>query len=226
LFTFIETNIQPMKNIYFLFAAVVLMAQSCTIQKRQHLPGYHIEWNSNEAHSEVQKTSKEKREEKGALPMQTECADANDSVQEANLNVGASINESSPQVQTQVKQVVVSQDKHERHHKVARLTFPTILHSPTKLLFGGINPDEKPRTDGMSIAAMVCGIVGVLIPGSGIILSILAIIFGGIGMGRTSRNTELKGKGMAITGLVLGIVGVLLTVLVLVVLSLSFGFAI
>jgi hypothetical protein len=87
------------------------------------------------------------------------------------------------------------------------------------MLFGGINPEDRPRTDGLSIAAMVCGIVGVVLPGSGIILSILAIIFGGIGMGRTSRNPELSGKGMAITGLVLGIVGLLVTVLLLAMLS-------
>ena len=73
---------------------------------------------------------------------------------------------------------------------------------------------NSPRTDGLSIAAMVCGIVGLVSPGAGIILSILAIIFGGVGMGRTRRNPELRGRGMAITGLVLGIVGVVFTVLI------------
>ncbi|MFM9006009.1 MAG: DUF4190 domain-containing protein, partial [Flavobacteriales bacterium] len=60
----------------------------------------------------------------------------------------------------------------------------------------------------------------------GIVLAILAIVFGGIGMGRTKRDPELKGRGMAITGLVLGIIGMLFVVLVLAILSLSFGFAI
>jgi len=47
-----------MKNIYFILAVMLLFVQSCTIQKRQHLPGYHIEWNTNDGHSEVQREKK------------------------------------------------------------------------------------------------------------------------------------------------------------------------
>jgi hypothetical protein len=203
-----------MKNVYLLLAAVVWMIQSCTIQKRQHLPGYHIEWNSNESHSSVQKTNKEKLESASPTEDFTAVTTEDNTIdsQEAITPV-VSGDELTPKVTEPV--VVKSEVKRDQPSKAHRLTFPTIIHSPVKLLFGGVKPEDKPRTDGMSIAAMVCGIVGVLIPGTGIILSILAIIFGGIGMGRTSRNSELKGKGMAITGLVLGIVGLLVTVALL-----------
>jgi uncharacterized protein DUF4190 len=55
----------------------------------------------------------------------------------------------------------------------------------------------------MAVAALVLGIIGFLIP---ILCSILAIVFGGIGI--SNANTKgSPGKGMAIAGLVLGIVG-------------------
>jgi hypothetical protein len=69
------------------------------------------------------------------------------------------------------------------------------------------------KTDGISIAAMVCGILAFVVPTVGIVLAILAIVFGGIGMGRTRRNPELKGRGMAIAGLVLGILAFVVVLL-------------
>ena len=59
--------------------------------------------------------------------------------------------------------------------------------------FSAVSSDGK----GMSIAALVCGIVGLFF--GGIILGPLAIIFGAIGMKR-------GGRGMAIAGLICGIV--------------------
>ena len=58
----------------------------------------------------------------------------------------------------------------------------------------------------MSVAALVCGIVGLFF--GGLILGPLAIIFGAIGMKR-------DGRGMAIAGLVCGIVATLFSLLIL-----------
>ena len=60
----------------------------------------------------------------------------------------------------------------------------------------------------MSIAAMVCGIVGLFI--GGIILGPLAIVFGAIAIGKWS-----DGRGMAITGLVTGIIALLWSILII-----------
>ena len=57
------------------------------------------------------------------------------------------------------------------------------------------------RTSGMAVAALVLGIIGLLIN----ILSILAIIFGAVGMNQTGKP-GVKGRGMAVAGLVLGVV--------------------
>lgn len=68
------------------------------------------------------------------------------------------------------------------------------------------------RTNGMAIAALVIGIIGLLV--LQIILGPLAIIFGAVGL-NFAKNNNGSGKGLAIAGLVLGIVDLLLFVIVL-----------
>jgi hypothetical protein len=72
----------------------------------------------------------------------------------------------------------------------------------------------QPRSNGMATTGGTLGIVGAvlsLIPLAGIfiglVMGVLAIIFGGVGMGRANRLAG-AGKGMAVTGLVLGILTV------------------
>ncbi len=60
------------------------------------------------------------------------------------------------------------------------------------------------RNDGRAVAALVCGIVGLLF--GGFILGVIAIVLGVMGRNaiRSSGGT-LKGAGMATAGIVLGI---------------------
>ena len=83
---------------------------------------------------------------------------------------------------------------------------------------------EQPvkRTSGMAVAALVCGICGILIPFIGLLLCLLGIIFGGVAMGQTGRDSNLGGKGMAIAGLVLGIVGIIIWIIVFAVVGWAF----
>lgn len=53
------------------------------------------------------------------------------------------------------------------------------------------------KTNGLSIAALITGIVG---------LSLLAVIFGHVSLGQIKTRSE-AGRGMAIAGLVLGYLG-------------------
>jgi hypothetical protein len=63
-------------------------------------------------------------------------------------------------------------------------------------------------SNGLAIAALVCGIVGLLC--LGFVLGPLAIIFGGIGLSKANQGAEHK--GLATAGLVLGIVDVVMQV--------------
>ena len=69
---------------------------------------------------------------------------------------------------------------------------------------------EQKKTNGLAIAALICGCAGFLlfIPG------ILGIIFGFIARGQIRRsNGRQKGDGMAITGIIVGFGWVALLVL-------------
>lgn len=79
--------------------------------------------------------------------------------------------------------------------------------------FGGPPPGWVPAsrgTNGLSIAALVLGIVWVYWIGS-----ILAVIFGHISLSQIKRTGQ-GGKGMAIAGLVLGYLGLAMLVLVII----------
>ncbi|RFS86934.1 DUF4190 domain-containing protein [Actinomadura spongiicola] len=66
----------------------------------------------------------------------------------------------------------------------------------------GSGPPVPPRNNGMAIASMVLGIVGVLSCGV-LVFSIGAVIFGHVAQSQIKRTGE-GGNGMAVTGLILG----------------------
>lgn len=77
------------------------------------------------------------------------------------------------------------------------------------------SPDPKP--DKLAKTSMILGIIGLFI--FGIILGLLALIFGAVSLGRISKNPDLySGKGQAIAGLILGIIGLVGMIVLLVVL--------
>ena len=76
------------------------------------------------------------------------------------------------------------------------------------------SPEEHDRGNGFALASVILGAVGVVIPI--LIFSVLAIIFGALGLGKT-KEPGVGGKGKSIAGLCLGGVGILLVPLVLVI---------
>ncbi len=72
-------------------------------------------------------------------------------------------------------------------------------------------PGTQSRSNGMAIAGLVCGIVGLFI--FEVILGALAIIFGGIAVSRANRGAGRK--GMAWAGLILGVIDVVLFIVIL-----------
>jgi hypothetical protein len=73
---------------------------------------------------------------------------------------------------------------------------------------------QAPRTDGLAIAALVCGIAALpltLFCGIGIVPGVLGVVFGLITIGRVNRSGgTVTGKGMALAGAICGGVAVLL----------------
>jgi Domain of unknown function (DUF4190) len=75
------------------------------------------------------------------------------------------------------------------------------------------------RSNGLAIASLVCGIVGLIIFAP--ILGPLAIIFGAVGLSRAKSGAGHR--GMAIAGLVLGVIDVVLWIVLLIVVSKNGG---
>lgn len=91
-------------------------------------------------------------------------------------------------------------------------------------------PYAQPRpTNGLAVASLVCGIVGLLgspfiamifIP---ILVPIAAIVMGHIARSQLKRTPEVGGKGMALTGLILGYIPIGVTLIGLVLLIIAFA---
>ncbi|WP_067450641.1 DUF4190 domain-containing protein [Actinomadura macra] len=73
---------------------------------------------------------------------------------------------------------------------------------PVQHHYYGGGPPVVPRNNGMAVASMVLGIIGVVTCG-GVVFSVGAIIFGHVAQGQIRRSGE-GGGGMATAGLILG----------------------
>lgn len=72
-------------------------------------------------------------------------------------------------------------------------------------------------SNGMGVAALVLGILSVLLCSGYGVLSVLAIVFGAIGLGKANRG-EATNRGMALWGLWLGIASIVIGVIAVIVL--------
>lgn len=75
---------------------------------------------------------------------------------------------------------------------------------------------EQTKTNGKSIAAMVLGILSLIIPYIGLIFGIIAIVMASLSF-KEIRRTGEQGRGMAVAGLVCGIIGTALYTIILLV---------
>jgi hypothetical protein len=72
-----------------------------------------------------------------------------------------------------------------------------------------------PQTNGLAIAGLVCGVIGLVLFWTvwvGIILGILGVIFGAVGMS-SARARGGVGRGLGLAGLICGAAAILLSVL-------------
>ncbi|MFC5450447.1 DUF4190 domain-containing protein [Paenibacillus aestuarii] len=88
-----------------------------------------------------------------------------------------------------------------------------------------VQPPQPAQTNGKSIAAMILGILSVVIPYVGLIIGIVAIVFARISLKEIRLRGE-QGRGMAIAGLVCGIVGVVIYAVIIAIVIAVLAFAI
>ena len=77
-----------------------------------------------------------------------------------------------------------------------------------------VAPMQTQRTNGIAVAALVCGILSVILFFTIVfpfILGVLAIVFGLVGMSKASQGAP--NKGLAVAGLITGILGIVFAIL-------------
>ena len=75
-------------------------------------------------------------------------------------------------------------------------------------------PVDPNQGNGMAVAGLVLGIIGLVlffVPFICQILALLGIIFGALGMGK-AKKIGGKGNGMAVTGLILGVLAMIVSI--------------
>lgn len=80
-----------------------------------------------------------------------------------------------------------------------------------------------PKTNGKSIAAMVLGILSIVVPYIGFIIGIVGIVFSSLSL-KEIRKTGEQGRGMAIAGMVCSIIGTVIYAIILFLLVIAFVF--
>lgn len=85
---------------------------------------------------------------------------------------------------------------------------------PQPHAFGPPGGYAAQKTNGMAVTSLVCSLVGMLV--AGVILGVLALVFGAVALGQIKESNGLqKGKGMAIAGMIIGPIAAVLAVIVI-----------
>ncbi|QAY69003.1 DUF4190 domain-containing protein [Xylanimonas protaetiae] len=101
-----------------------------------------------------------------------------------------------------------------RHTTIEQVPLTQELPAVPRHAAPGVHVPTPERTDGPSVASFVTALVGLVVP----LLSVVAILLGGIGVGR-ARRRGTRGRGLAKAGITLGVLEVAATLVVAVVLS-------
>jgi len=218
------------KKTSILLIAITSIAfmSSCTMQKRLYLPGYNVEWNKSgnseekvNIASNVSSASQEQTTDNNSLST----GNTDNILTEENLT--ASIDNSdiiisnNSKIQKSFTKGILNSNKQKSKINKFSLNKSYKNSEITNAKPAG----EGEGTNGLAIASLIFGIAGIVllfvpeiaVVVAALIASILAIIFGFIGLGKS------KGKGFAIAGLVLGFIGIAIWLLVIAIVA-SFAY--
>jgi hypothetical protein len=174
------------KNL-FLFLLFVGLLSSCSIEKRVHSNGYHIDWNGKPSRLELKEITLTKKHksfnhfelsrpdyQEKTKPISVLNAGVLETVENKPKTIKATINNLIAFAKTV---------KIKTRGEIKPNTIEQNAKSPV---------DPEAKYDPYAIAGFICGIT-FLFP--------LALIFGVIALDRIDKNPRLKGRGLAIAGM-------------------------
>jgi ribosomal protein L17 len=186
------------KNL-FLFLLFVGLLSSCSIEKRVHSNGYHIDWNGKPSRLELKEitlTKKHKTFNRFELNRQ----DYQESSKPTSLNVDVlKTAENKPKtVKATINDLIAfaKTAKIKTHREIKPPTLEQEEKSPV---------DEETKYDATAIVSLILGLASLIVIlislELGVLLWLLALVFGIIALVRMRKNPRLKGRGAALTGM-------------------------
>lgn len=195
-----------------LILALGFLAASCSMQKRQYLPGYHITWKHAKHQAEQQQVAV-----KQDAPAATTEALGHGEALAAQAPASANQKENaeapalaaSAPVHTAARHVNTASGKPSESRALSIASVvkknPVINIAIRKIT--GTRAEGDTRVNGFAIAGMVCGIVALFAYYGAFVLGVLAVIFSAIALNKIKTSGE-RGRMMAIAGLICGIVAI------------------
>lgn len=220
-----------MKPLQLLALFLFICLTSCTIQKRVHLPGYHVEWNQKKKPHKPLKQSQNLEEESVVLvPVEEPVVISNDSLLHAVKQTP------SPQTEVpktshfapQKRTIDPSKLKKERSNEQQEPLFSKPIPNHIKNAVGATVEDEK-EYNKTGLLGFIFALGFWLVPFYGPILLLPALICSSVGLFQTKEEPEkYKGETLYLTGIVICALGVLgiLTFLIFPSLAEDFAFGI
>jgi hypothetical protein len=178
------------KNLFLLLLFVGLLS-SCSIEKRVHSNGYHIDWNGKPSRLELKEitlTKKHKNFNHFELNRQV-YQEEYKPTSGLNLDVLETVENKPKTIKATINDLIAftKTAKIKTRGEIKPNTIEQDAKSP-------VEEDEK--YDLYAIASFICGIT--------IFLSPLALVFGIKALDRIDKNPRLKGRGLAIAGMWIG----------------------
>lgn len=221
-------NFQTIKKTSLLFLLIVFIVQSCTIEKRAFMPGYHIDWRSNKS-IPASKAISEKATE---ISSKNEIDSLyNDEIKSENVAENLSENQNiykSKQELSIANQVVNKNVKttatHPVKNKIIHLTSKKInqkvIKSNRAIIQKNSYDDEEYGSD-LNIFSLISFIAAILsaalaaVPLISLGLAIGGLVLGILGNNEISRGDYLYGlnKTFAVIGIVISSIMILINII-------------
>jgi hypothetical protein len=208
------------KNL-FLFLLFVGLLSSCSIEKRVHSNGYHIDWNGKPSRLELKEITLTKKH-KSFNHFELNRQDYQEEYKPTsglNLDVLETVENKPKTIKATINDLIAF-TKTAKIKTLGEIK-PNTIEQDAK---SPVDPEAK--YDASAIASFILGLASlfliIITPAVALALYILALVFGIIALVKMSENPRLKGRGLAIAGMVILPLGVLLGLIILILLFASY----
>lgn len=183
---------KQIKRLSILALGLLFVSTSCSVEKRVHTAGYHIDWNHDNARLH-QKNVLIRDKDKGLNTFSM-----------TNEVIGFKVKPSSFRTHPLNLPSIEGRSVNKNFSLSQNQALPTSVEAEKKEQVFADSQENVPSEgyEGFGIAGFILSILGIFTwP-----LAVLGVIFSAISLYRIRQNPRLKGKGLAIAGLIIGIV--------------------